>query len=105
MKKKTLNHVGKLEKKKTILCARDRFGLAPFYYLWKNNEFLFASELKSILATGMNSMELNKKSINDYLSLLWVPGPNTIFKDIQKLPAGELLEIDFNNKKINKEST
>ena len=48
-------------------------------------------------------MELNKKSINDYLSLLWVPGPNTIFKDIQKLPAGELLEIDFNNKKINKE--
>ena len=91
------------EKKKIILCARDRFGLAPFYYLWKNSEFLFASELKSILATGMNSMELNKKSINDYLSLLWVPGPNTIFKDIKKLPAGELLEIDFNNRKINKE--
>ena len=87
-----------MTKKKIILCARDRSGLAPFYYLWKNSEFLFASELKSILATGMNSMELNQKSINDYLSLLWVPGPNTIFKDIKKLPAGELLELDFNNR-------
>lgn len=88
------------ERKKKILCARDRFGLAPFYYQWKNNQFLFASELKSILATGFCNLEINKKSLNHYLSLLWVPGPETIFKDIYKLPAGELLEVDINNQKI-----
>ena len=37
--------------KKKVICARDRFGLAPFYYTWKNNEFLFASELKALEGT------------------------------------------------------
>ena len=37
--------------KNKLLCARDRFGLAPFYFYWKNKRFLFASELKSILNT------------------------------------------------------
>ena len=91
------------ERKKKILCARDRFGLAPFYYQWKNNQFLFASELKSILATGFCNLEINKKSLNHYLSLLWVPGPDTIFKDIQKLPAGEFLEINLKELSFKKE--
>ena len=88
------------EKEKKIICARDRFGLAPFYYLWKNNEFLFASELKSILETGYSSTNIDQQSLNDYLSLLWVPGPKTIFKDIKKLAAGNLLEINLNNEQI-----
>ena len=42
------------DREKKLLCARDRFGLAPFYYQWKNGRFLFASELKSILGDGIN---------------------------------------------------
>ena len=34
------------KKNQKLICGRDRFGLAPFYYLYKNNKFLFASELK-----------------------------------------------------------
>ena len=49
-----------LEKK--LFCARDRFGLAPFYYLWKNNEFLFASELKSILNSGYSNGKVENES-------------------------------------------
>ena len=89
------------KKNKKLICARDRFGLSPFYYLQKNNKFLFASELKSILFTGFSSKEIDKQNLYHYLSLLWSPGPNTIIKDIKKLQPGHYLEIDFNNNKLN----
>ena len=83
------------DKEKKLLCARDRFGLAPFYYQWKNGRFLFASELKSILGTGLSSSEVDLESLSDYLSLLWVPGPKTIIKDIKKLSAGHFIELNL----------
>ncbi len=83
--------------KKKLFCARDRFGLTPFYYYWKNGKFLFASELKSILYSKHCSSNINIESLNDFLSLMWVPGPKTIIKDIQKLPAGNMLELDLND--------
>ena len=86
--------------KKKLICARDRFGLAPFYYTWKNNEFLFASELKALLATGKISNELNFESLNKYLSLLWVPGPDTILNDVKKLPAGHFISLDVDKEKF-----
>jgi len=88
-------------KTKKLLCARDRFGLKPFYYLNKNNKFLFASELKAILSSGYSDREVDKQSIFHYLSLLWVPGPNTIIKDIKKLQAGYFLELDLESGNLN----
>lgn len=85
---------------KTLICARDRFGLAPFYYSWNKNEFLFASELKALLSTGKISNELNFESLNKYLSLLWVPGPETILNEVKKLPAGHFIKIDINKEKF-----
>ncbi len=81
--------------KKKLFCARDRFGLTPFYYYWKNGKFLFASELKSILYSKHCSPNIDIESLNDFLSLLWVPGPKSIIKDIKKLPAGNMLELDL----------
>ena len=86
--------------KKKLFCARDRFGLTPFYYYWKNGKFLFASELKAILYSNHCSNDIDIQSLNDFLSLLWVPGPKTIIKDIKKLPAGHILEIDLNKEKL-----
>lgn len=86
--------------KNKLICVRDRFGQSPFYFYWKNNIFLFASELKSILYTKYCSLDINLESLNHYLSLLWVPGPNTIIKDIKKLPAGNLIELDLNNSEL-----
>ena len=84
-------------KTKKLLCARDRFGIKPFYYLYNNKELLFASELKSILNSGYSSKDIDKQSLYHYLSLLWVPGPNTIIKDIKKLQPGHLLELDLSD--------
>ena len=82
-------------KNKKLICARDRFGLKPFYYLYKNNTLLFASELKAILNSGYSSKSIDKQSLFHYLSLLWVPGSNTIIKDIKKLPPGYFFETDL----------
>ena len=89
------------KKDKKLLCARDRFGLAPFYYYQKNDKFLFASELKSLFFSGLISKEINRENLNHYLSLLWSPGPDTIIKNIKKLQPGHLLEVDLNNNSLN----
>lgn len=86
--------------KKRLLCARDRFGLTPFYYYWKGGKFLFASELKSILYSKHCSSNIDIDSLNNFLSLLWVPGPKTIIKDIKKLPAGNFLELDLKEENL-----
>ena len=85
------------KKEQKLICGRDRFGLAPFYYLYKNNKFLFASELKSILKSGHSNKRLNKQSLYHYLSLLWCPGPETIIEDINKLQPGHFLELNLIN--------
>ncbi|MDB4157745.1 asparagine synthase (glutamine-hydrolyzing), partial [Candidatus Pelagibacter sp.] len=83
--------------KKKLICARDRFGAAPFYYFFKNDTFCFASEMKSILLSKISSKEINMQSLSHYLSLHWVPGPETIIKDINKLSPGCFIEFDINN--------
>ena len=85
------------KKNQKLICGRDRFGLAPFYYLKKNNKFLFASELKSILKSGHSNNKLNKQNLYHYLSLLWCPGPDTIIDDIKKLQPGCFLELNLKN--------
>ena len=69
-----------------LFFCRDRFGKKPFYYYYKNNTFIFASELKSIPKDFRGSLDPN--AINNYLALGYVPGSETILKDIYKLPAG-----------------
>lgn len=85
------------KKNQKLICGRDRFGLAPFYYLHKNDKFLFASELKSILKSGHSNKKLDKQSLYHYLSLLWCPGPETIIEDIKKLQPGHFLELNLIN--------
>jgi len=80
-----------------LICARDRFGSAPFYYFLKNGTFCFASEMKSILLAKISSKEINMQSLSNYLSLNWVPGPETIINDINKLSPGHFIEFDINN--------
>ena len=85
------------KKEQKLICGRDRFGLAPFYYLHKNNKFLFASELKSILKSGHSDKKIDRQNLFHYLSLLWCPAPDTIIKDIKKLQPGCILELNIKN--------
>jgi asparagine synthase (glutamine-hydrolysing) len=79
------------EKKKRLLLARDRLGIKPLYYYLDDQRILFASEIKGILQDGSVRREIDLQALSDYLSLLYVPAPKTMFRNIFKLPAGHIL--------------
>lgn len=78
---------------KRLLLIRDRVGVKPLYYFWDGVTFLFASEIKAILASGLVERRLNHQSVWDYLTFRYVPGPETIWHGIKKLPPGHALEL------------
>ncbi len=74
-----------------LFCARDRFGEKPFYYSLNNNKLMFASEMKSLWANGIDK-SINNHSIYLYLNFNLHENPNdlsqTFFQKISKLKAG-----------------
>lgn len=81
-------------KNKRLFCARDRLGIKPFFYLFRNNIFYFASEIKSILQCGIPAKP-NMKIIYDYLVYgVYDHSEETFFEGIKQLPAGHSLTIE-----------
>ncbi|HEU4760468.1 MAG TPA: asparagine synthase (glutamine-hydrolyzing) [Dehalococcoidia bacterium] len=76
-----------------LFLARDRMGKKPLYYALTPRSFVFASELKSLLAHPDVKPELDFDALNQYLTYEYVPAPRTIFKGVQKLPAGHCLIV------------
>jgi asparagine synthase (glutamine-hydrolysing) len=79
------------ENSQKLLLARDRIGQKPLFYMENKGSFLFASEVKAILAASDLSREIDFESIHHYLSLRFIPSPRTMFAHIKKLPAGHCL--------------
>lgn len=77
-------------KKKELLIARDRVGIKPLYYVESPHSFVFASEIKAILKSGLYSSAVNLKAIDFYMTLGYVPGADTAFKGIKKLLPGHV---------------
>ncbi len=73
-----------------LLAARDRFGKKPLNYYWDGQRLIFGSEIKSILEAGI-PREINHIALDEYLVYSCVPTPNTLFKDVFKLPAAHIL--------------
>jgi asparagine synthase (glutamine-hydrolysing) len=91
------------DKDKNILfCSRDRLGVKPFYYYFKDDKFIFSSELKGILKHKKLNNKLNIDSVKLYFSLGFIPAPLTIFNNVSKLEAGHYLVFDFVKKKLKK---
>lgn len=83
------------ERRSKLLAARDRFGKKPFHYALSGNQFLFGSEIKSLLAVAPElSSEINHQALLEFLYFGYILDPNTAFSKIQKLPAGHLLELE-----------
>lgn len=84
------------EGKQQLFCARDRFGEKPFYYaIGKNGEFIFASEIKAILATNLVDSELNDEAVYHFLRHMYVDSQQSIYKNIKVLPpANQLIYND-----------
>ncbi len=76
----------------TFLLARDRYGVKPLLYLHDEDKFIFASEMKSILAYGIEK-ELDYTSLQTYLQLNYIPAPRTIFKKVHKLLPGHFMKV------------
>lgn len=75
------------KKEKKLFGARDIFGIKPFYYYKKGNQFMFGSEIKSFLSHPCFEKELDEEKIPEYLSYEYIPYENTIFKNVYKLPG------------------
>jgi asparagine synthase (glutamine-hydrolysing) len=77
-----------------LLLARDRLGIKPLYY-YRNDRFLaFASEIKALLEIPGIPREVDPEALDMYLSLRYVPGPRTMFRNIFRLQPGHLLTLD-----------
>jgi len=78
-------------RERTLFAARDHFGIKPFYYIWRNKSFRFASEIKALFSFGELTPELNTDGLADYLTFQFCLGEKTLFKDVQKLAPGHTL--------------
>jgi asparagine synthase (glutamine-hydrolysing) len=82
------------EDRQQLFCARDRFGEKPLFYCFgRNGEFLFASEIKSLLASGLVRPVLDMDSITHYMRYLYVHPHRTIYRNIFTLPPGHFLRL------------
>ena len=84
------------------LC-RDRLGIKPLYYYLDENYFVFSSEIKGILTSGLVKAEFNTDAVDEYLANRYIREPYTFFKNIYQLPSGSILKLDADmNISINK---
>ncbi|MDQ2976124.1 MAG: asparagine synthase (glutamine-hydrolyzing) [Acidobacteriota bacterium] len=81
-------------KRQRLLLARDRMGEKPLYLYERNGQLLFASELKSLLRSGMTPFELDPVAVNLYFHYQFVPEPMSPLKGVRKLDAAHLLIVD-----------
>ncbi|MCU0444669.1 MAG: asparagine synthase (glutamine-hydrolyzing) [Microscillaceae bacterium] len=81
---------------KSLYLFRDRVGIKPLYYYYDEENFAFASEIKSLLTLPQIQKNLNRSAVADFLHLGYVPAPQSIYQNIHKMPAGSWLKISPN---------
>ena len=93
------------ERERQLTLARDRLGIKPLYYAAparaqtnsphaeddKGPAFVFASEAKAVLASGLVVRALDFAGLHQFLTFLWTPDPQTLFRGVRKLPPGHVL--------------
>ena len=79
------------KQRERLLLGRDRMGKKPLYYWNGGGTFVFASELKGVLAHPAVTRELTQRAISAYLNFGYVPTPETFFKDVFSVPPGHVL--------------
>ena len=86
--------------KKVLTCFRDRAGVKPFYYYWKDGLFLFGSELKSFHQHPHFKKEINKQAVHQFMQYGYIQAPLAIFEDTFKLVPGHYLSFTISEKKF-----
>ncbi|MDT7542775.1 MAG: hypothetical protein QOE33_2679 [Acidobacteriota bacterium] len=87
------------EQERTLTLARDRLGIKPLYYSdvrtsnAEGHSFVFGSEIKALLASGLVERALDMEGLHQQLTFLWTPDPQTLFRGIKKLPPAHVLTL------------
>lgn len=92
------------DRAKRLILARDRMGKKPLYYWIDEDKIVFGSELKSLLAGFDLPRVINRRSLHNYLSLNYVPGPETILEGFRALEPGHSLVWEQSGQKISNRS-
>jgi asparagine synthase (glutamine-hydrolysing) len=87
------------KEEKSLFIARDRMGIKPLFFFLDEDKFIFGSELKSLLAFGIEK-KIDRESLLLYLQLNYIPGPSSILRNVQKLLPGHYVFIENKNVQI-----
>ena len=89
-------------KTRKLYIGRDRIGEKPLYYGFIDNCFVFASDLGCISEIAKEKIQINHNALTLYFKFGYIPAPYTIYKEIQKLEAGSVIEIVYPFEEIKK---
>jgi asparagine synthase (glutamine-hydrolysing) len=81
-------------RRQKLLVARDRFGEKPLYYVHAGDSLWLTSELQALAVTDAPLGDVDQTALSEYLSLLYIPAPQSIWTNVRKLPAGHRLTAD-----------
>lgn len=84
--------------KKQLFCARDRFGIKPYYYYTDHEKFVFGSEIKAILKSKDIDKTLSYDAINSYFAFGYITSDLAIYKNIKKLQPAHYLLLSLKDK-------
>lgn len=79
--------------KKKIFCARDHFGIKPFYYHLSGQRFIFGSEIKAVLAADNVPRDLDCRALDSFFTYLYITDELSIYSSVKKLQPSHTLEI------------
>jgi asparagine synthase (glutamine-hydrolysing) len=79
-------------RRRTLILARDRFGIKPLFYASQKDRLVFASEIRALLELPGIDIRPDRQAIYDFAALLYVPAPETFYTGIRALQPGEILE-------------
>jgi len=80
------------KQEQSLFLARDRYGIKPLFYLFDEDKFLFASEMKAMLEYGIDKT-IDYDSLLTYFQLNYIPWPSSIFPSIKKLLPGHYIHV------------
>ena len=84
------------QKEKRLFLFRDRVGVKPLYYYYDGKEFVFASELRPIMAYK-EDLQIDKNALYEFFQFGYISSNLSIFKNCYKVPAGHYLTFNFEN--------
>lgn len=87
-------------KEHKVILVLDRFAIKPLYYIDTPKYFAWASEIKAFKAIPGFSLQINEPVLGEYMVFRHVVGPDTLFKNIRKMQAGEFLTYNLKNNTV-----